>query len=275
MKEERKTSIFSMRISASHILYWLLITIIINIFLFCVCPGRVSDAAMDNISFASAIVSIVLALVSIVYSMQSGFSSSSQMEGVREIEGNIQKELGKFEELRQTISQSLDPINTTVRTIQKTAGDLQKAQDDMKKNIEGIFSPVTFKISDAKETGKKKDITLNHIMIVSLYAAAKSHETSMDLPFHIFASYVGPQAHYSEGMLEGWAAIDDGLAIEKGSNPTRKKVTKYNAEIFGTTEELRSKAISNPNVRMGKEFIESLDEYFSDIKNQQSKDSIG
>lgn len=275
MKEERKTSFFSMRISATHILYWLLITIIINIFLFCVCPGRVSDEAMANISFASAIVSIVLALVSIVYSMQSGFSSSSQMEGVREIEGNIQKELGKFEELRQTISQSLDPINTTVRNIQKTAGDIQKAQDDMKKNIEGLFNPVTVEISDAKELGKKKDITLNHIMIVSLYAAARSFETTMDLPFHIFASYVGYQSHYSEGMLEGWAAIDEGLTIEKGSNPTRRKVTKYDCNIFGTADELRGKAISNPNVRMGRDFIEALDDYFSDIKNQQSKDSIG
>lgn len=275
MKEERKTSVFSMKISASHILYWLLITIIINIFLFCVCPGRVSDAAMDNVSFASAIVSIVLALVSIVYSMQSGFSSASQMEGVREIEGNIQKELGKFEELRQTISQSLDPINTTVRNIQKTAGDIQKAQDDMKKNIEGLFNPVTVEISDAKEVGKKKGITLNHIMIVSLYAAAKSFETGMDLPFHIFALYVGPQAHYSEGMLEGWAAIDEDLAIEKGSNPSRKKVTKYNAKTFGTANELKGKAVSNPNIRMGKEFIDSLDEYFSDVKNQHSKDSVG
>ena len=275
MKEERNTSIFSMKISASHILYWLLITIIINIFLFCVCPGRVSDEAMDNISFASAIVSIVLALVSIVYSMQSGFSSSSQMEGVREIEGNIQKELGKFEDLRQTISQSLDPINITVRNLQKTAGDIQKAQDDMKKNIEGLFNPVTVEVSDANNVGKKKDIILNHIMIVSLYAAAKSFETTMDLPFHIFASYVGYRSHYSEGMLEGCAAIEDGLTIETGSNPTRKKVTKYNDKTFGTAEELREKAIANPNVRLGKNFIEALDEYFSDIKNQQSRDSIG
>lgn len=268
-------SLFSKKISVSHILYWLLITIIINVFLFCICPGKVSDSAMDTVSFASAIVSIVLALVSIVYSMQSGVSSSTQMEGIREIEGNIQKELNKFEELRDTISDALDPINNTVQSIQKTAGDIQKAQDDMKRNFEGLFNPITVKMPDAKDETKNKDITLNHIMIVSLYAAARSKETGMDIPFHIFANFVGPQAHYSEGMLDGWAAIDDDLVIEKGSNPNRKKVSQYNSSTYGTVDELKEKALSNTNTRLGRDFIDAIDKYYCDIKNQQSKDSIG
>lgn len=273
---------FSRKISVWHIIYLVLLTVIINVFLLAICPGRVSDAAMDNISFASAIVSIVLAVVSIVYSLQSGFTSSNQFEGIKNIEGNIQNELRKFQDLRDTISQAVEPIRVVVGEIQqttvdiqKTTGDIQKAQDNMKRNLDDLNNPITLNVADSKDSSKKRDITLTHTMVVALYAAAMSKEKNMDIPFHVFANFIGAKSHYAEGMLDTLSALDDGIKLEHGSSSTRKKVTSFNEETFGTKVELRTKAIANPNKRIGEEFISAIDEYFSDVKNQQAKDSIG
>jgi len=273
---------FSKKVSVWHIVYLVLLTIIINVFLLAICPGRVSDAAMDNISFASAIVSIVLALVSIVYSLQSGFSSSNQFEGIKNIEGNIQDELRQFQSLRDTISQAVEPIKIVVGEIQqttvdiqKTTGDIQKAQDNMKRNLDDLNKPITLNVLDSKDSSKERNITLTHTMVVALYAAAMSKEKNMDIPFHIFANFIGSKSHYAEGVLEALSALDDGIKLEQDSSPTRKKVTKFNEKTFGTKVELRAKAVVNPNKRIGEEFISAIDGYFSDVKNQQAKDSIG
>lgn len=272
---------FSRKVSAWHIIYLILFTVIINVFLLAICPGKVSDAAMDNISFASAIVSIVLALVSIVYSLQSGFATSNQFEGIKNIEGNIQDELRKFQALRDTISQAVEPIKDTVgelqqttQDIQKTTGDIQKAQDNMIRNLDDLNNPITLKVSSLKDSSKKRDIILTHTMVVTLYAAYMSKDRNMDIPFHVFASFIGAKSHYAEGMLETLSALDDGIKLEQGSSPTRKKVTNFNEETFGTKTELRDKAVANPNKRIGKDFISAIDEYYSDIKNQQAKDSV-
>lgn len=270
---------FSKKISIWHIIYLVLLTIIINVFLLAICPGRVSDAAMDNISFASAIVSIVLALVSIVYSLQSGFSSSNQFEGIKNIEGNIQNELRQFQTLRDTISQAVEPIKIevgkiqqTTFDIQKTTGDIQKAQDNMKRNLDDLNKPITLNVSDLKDHTKKKDVTLTHTMVVALYAAAMSKDKNMDIPFHVFAKFMGAKSHYAEGMLDTLSALDDGIKLEQGSSPTRKKVTNFDQNIFGTKVELKTKAIANQNKRIGEDLISAIDDYFSDVKNQQAKD---
>lgn len=234
---DNNSSLFSRKISVWHIIYLVIITVTVNVFLFAICPGKVNNDAMNNVSFASAIVSIVLALVSIIYTLQSGFSSSNRLEGIKTIENNIQEELKNFQSLRDTISNSIDPIKKTVGDIQKTAGDLQKAQDDMKKNIDGLFDSVEIQVSDKNGEDKKKELNLNHIMVVSLYAAAKSYETKMDIPFHIFANYVGAQAHYSEGLLDGLAVLSDDIKIVQGSTATRKKVIEYNSSSYGTSDE--------------------------------------
>lgn len=267
-------SVFSKKISIWHGIYWLILTVVINVFLLTICPGKINDAAMDNISFASTIVSIVLAVVSIIYSLQSGFSSSSQLDSIKDIEGNIKNELTKFQGLRETISDAVRPIESIVGDIQKTTGDLQKAQDNINRNLGDLNKTVSLSVIDKKDSSKKRNITLTHTMVVSLYAAVKSNETGMDIPFHIFANFMGFKSHYAEGMLEALSALDDGIKIEQGSSSTRKKVTKFSEETFGTKKELKEKAEANSNKRIGVDFVAAIDEYYSDKKNQQSKDSV-
>lgn len=272
---------FSKKVSVWHVIYLILISVIVNVFLLTICPGRVSDAAMDNISFASTIVSIVLAVVSIVYSLQSGYTSYNQLDSIKNIEGNIQNELRKFQDLRDTISDAISPIQSTVDDIQKatgdiqkTTGDIQRAQDNINKNLDGLNQTVSLNVSDTNGSAKEKSITLTHTMVVSLYAAAMSKEKGMDIPFHIFASFIGSKSHFAEGMLEGLSALDDGIKMKQGSSVTRKRITEFNEQTFGTINDLKEKAVANPNKRIGADFIAAIDDYYSNIKNQQSKDSV-
>ena len=145
----------------------------------------------------------------------------------------------------------------------------------MKRNLDDLNNPITLDVLDLKDSSKKRVITLTHTMVVTLYAAFMSKEKNMDIPFHVFANFIGAKSHYAEGMLETLSALDDGIKLEQGSSPTRKKVTNFNEETFGTKTDLRDKAIANPNKRIGEDFISAIDEYYSDIKNQQAKDSVG
>lgn len=265
----------SKKISIWHVIYLILLTVVVNVFLLAICPGRVSEAAMDNISFASAIVSIVLALVSIVYSLQSGFSSSSQLDSIKNIEGNIHAELKNFQKLRDTIFEMINPIESVVGNLQKSTGDIQKAQDSINKNVDGLNKTVSLTVLDSKGENKEKNITLTHTMVVSLYAAIRSKETGMDLPFHVFANFIGGRSYYVEGMLEILNALGDGITMTVGSSSTRKKIIDFDQNKFGTKAELKKKAEENPIKKIGYEFIAAIDDYYSDMKNQQPKDSVG
>ena len=84
---------WSRKISIWHFVYIILFCIFFSIVTLLIMPGRINDDAYQNFSFAATITSIVLALVSIVYSLQSGLSSVGQLHSVIEIESQISNEI--------------------------------------------------------------------------------------------------------------------------------------------------------------------------------------
>ncbi len=88
-------------ISWWHIAYLCVIFLIIIIALI-VCMSResVSDAAMDNVSFASSIVSIVLAVVSIVVSLYATFSTSANLGSMQDVARGIRRSLHRLRSLK-------------------------------------------------------------------------------------------------------------------------------------------------------------------------------
>lgn len=93
--------------------------------------------------------------------------------------------------------------------------------------------------------------------------------------YHKVTDYLGEKKHYAEGMLEALSALNDGITLIQGSSSTRKRVTQFDENKFGSQSELREKAISNPIKHIGIEFIEALENYYSNIENQNAKDSVG
>lgn len=133
--DENKTpkSFWTRKVSVWHIIYLFIICLLINIFLLCILPGRINDEAYHNFSFAATITSIVLAVVSIVYSIQSGLSSIGQFNGIKEIESQISNEIKRFSNLESSIknavAESINPLQASMGDIQQRQEDLQKSQD--------------------------------------------------------------------------------------------------------------------------------------------------
>lgn len=65
--------------------------------------GAISDAAMDNVSFASAVVSIVLAVLSIIISMYASFSTQGNLGSMKEIEHRLDESIGRLKDLKKDI----------------------------------------------------------------------------------------------------------------------------------------------------------------------------
>lgn len=271
---DNKQSIWTKRISVWHIAYIVLICVLIILFVLLIAPGRINDNAYHNFSFAATITSIVLAVVSIVYSLQSGISSLGHMSRIQDIEESISDEISKFSGIDDAIRQALSPINQKM-------GDLQRAQDSITQKQDDLLNQVT-KFNETKvesvvkqADGKQMPIVGPRILSVVLFAAALSKETGMDLPFHEFAKAVGVQARYCEGLLDGLAALHpDKLKIEPGSRTSRKKVVIFDENYLGTKDSWKNEVEKIGNEKIAKGLLKRIEEYYSDINNQNSPDSI-
>lgn len=76
-----------------HIIYCAIILVLLAIFLLLVAPGNINESAFSHFSFASTLISIVLAVVSIIYSLQSGLSNNSYKTRMDEIQNSIQERM--------------------------------------------------------------------------------------------------------------------------------------------------------------------------------------
>lgn len=200
--------------------------------------------------------------MSIIYSIQSGLSNVSQLNTISEIESKISSEIKKFSDIDKKIRDAFVPIASQV-------GDIKQSQDNLHTEM--------LRMSKVEITQNDKDIKIEGpvILFVVLYAAAKSFETKMDIPYHKFSEYVGIQSRYCEGLLDSIAIFhSDKLKIIRGSRSTRKKVVEYNEQTFGSAEELKAKVMAMQNLKLSNGLMRAIDEYYSDINNQSAPDSV-
>lgn len=260
---ELEKGFWQRKISLWHFVYFCVICILFAIGVLLIMPGRVNDDAYQNFSFAATITSIVLAVVSIIYSIQSGLSSVGQLNVISDIESKISHEINKFSDIDDKIRNALSPIASQV-------GDIKQTQD----NLHTEFLKIS-KLEISQGDNNNGEIEGPVILYVVLYAAAKSFETKMDIPYHKFAEHLGPQSRYCEGLLDGIAAFSPNkIKVEQGSKPTRKKVTTYDNSIFGSVDNLRKKVETIQNPKLSKSLLTSIDDYYRDNNNQNAPDSI-
>jgi hypothetical protein len=251
----------SKSISLLHLIYVVIICLIIMIFVLCIAPGRINQYAYDNFAFAATITSIVLAVVSIVYSLQSGLSSVGQLNSIREIENQITAELAKFTGIEDAIKKAINPISQQV-------GDIQKSQDEMHDQMLKLSERPYESTAITDEHGG----SFSEVMCITLYAAALSKDKDMDLPFHIFEKYLGAkQTRYCEGLLDGISSYNpDKLRVTQGSFSLRRKVDVFN---INSTDFWRSKIQSIEDEKLATNFVKYIDHYYSDKKNQLPRDT--
>lgn len=215
--ENSKKSFWSRKVSVWHIVYLVIICLIINIFLLCIVPGRINDDAYQNFSFAATITSIVLAVVSIVYSLQSGLSSVGQLNGIKDIEAKIGTELTRFANLessiKQAVKEGISPLEASMGDIKQRQNDLQKSQDDFTKNWKEFMQVgQPSGESPTEAPTEHPNILLTNdkpqIFSVILYACVRSKETDRDIPYHILARFFGKRSYYCEGVISSLSVFN-------------------------------------------------------------------
>lgn len=188
---ENETSWFDRKISVCHLFYLIIIFIILIIVSFILSPSGVNDEAYQNFSFAATISSIILAVVSIIYSLQSGISSLSQLNGIKDIEERIGKELIKFSNLEQSIKES---VHDYITPIEETVGEIQ---DQL---INGNSS-----IDDYNSLSK----LLKKFDDLFYYSFCKCNELGMSFPIHEFERILKVNSNILFGYIMGLSKDDN------------------------------------------------------------------
>ena len=276
--KEHNNSFWTRRVSVWHVIYWGIILLILFIFLLCVAPGRINDDAYHNFSFAATITSVVLAVVSIVYSLQSGLSSVVQLNSIKDVETKIRAELRKFSNLEKSIKsavkEGISPLEASMGRIQESQDYIQESQNKneeywkefMANTQNGHNTP-----SSTSDSGGKFACNKNVPIIFSviLYACAKSYESGKMIPFNILEGFFGARCFYCNGAIHTLYILKpDSLSIKPNTDPLQVEVMKFDYAYFGTMDEFKKQIEDGMSAILGKDIINALDEYFDTKRDE-------
>lgn len=214
-----------------HLMYWAIIFVILTVFLVLCVPDRINDDAFSNFSFASVLVSIVLAVISIVLSISVGQSATHYSLEIKDVEKEIQDKLRKFDDLDDSIRTSVENI------VKKEVDDVKKSQSEMNKIIESIVNSTIVKGSSGiKSTGGTLDISnTNYLCVAALYLAAICYRTGKPLPI----SKLKQHSFMIAGFLSALSTVEpDNLLIQVKNNDIY--VTSFVSGRWGDEENLKN-----------------------------------
>ena len=209
-----------------HLFYVCVICSIFIIFNVCFIPEKVSDAAFQNFSFASSIVSIVLAVVSIVYSLWSGKSSNSQYDSIRHIERQIDTQLDSFKIIDSS-------IKTTLSTQQQK---LNQMHEDQTKIFNKIRSSAFIGTSNSKPN-QTENFNINNnpdVANICLFFFCLSSDKQKKLPVKLL----------NKNFELYWAGYLVGISRSLPTRISYRKegdsilITHFDTTFFNTADEL-------------------------------------
>lgn len=198
-----------------HLSYWAIIFFLLSVFLLLIAPGCVNPKAFENFSFASTIVSIVLAVVSIVYSFRSKSNLGENLAGIRAIEQSIEDKLHKLESLSDRIMTEVDTavcdgIEKGIRSLKEDVSNLREDQADIKQNLTQIsesqkklFESSHLSSDVLSEQGKMLSIISNTSFIgrVAVYLACLSFKSGKDIDLERLSSEMLADKDYYWGYF--------------------------------------------------------------------------
>lgn len=283
--DKHEKGFFGKKVSIWHIIYIMLICGVVNIFVLLIAPGRINDDAYQNFSFASTLTSIVLAVVSIVYSLQSGLSTFGQLNGMKDIETQISKELAKFSSLENSIKESvqncLKPLEASMGSIKQQQEVFQKSQEKLTNDVLAQLGPnnsVTNKTNSSDGVAESMLISLSgapQIFALILYTCLCSFETKKRIPYYLFQKFLGDKSYYCQGVvvsLNIYCKDYFEARKENGQNNTHV-VTKFDTAYFGKKDSFKTLISEKLPVKIKDELLVELDNYF--MKEQDENQVAG
>lgn len=217
-------------------MYWAIIFVILTIFLVLCVPGRINDDAFLNFSFASVLVSIVLAVISIVLSISVGQTTTHYNLEIKDVEKEIQDKLRKFDDLDDSIRTSVENI------VKREVDDVKKSQSEMNKIFESFLadSGIEKGSSSVRSVVGTLDISnTNYLCVASLFIAAICYRTGKPLPI----SQLKHHSFMIAVFLSALSTIEpDNLLIQIKKNNIY--VTVFSSGRWGDEDDIK-KAVTN------------------------------
>lgn len=162
------------------------------------CQGLVSENAFQNFSFAASVVSIVLAVVSIVFTIYSGAGVSNSIDILQEAERKIESQVNALNGLETRI----------VETVEKGNSGLADKITEVQTQMEPLF--LLNQGIDKKKQARQTDKEIIDILHNStygnllLYICIRSIETKKSWPFDILGN---ENKSYFKGFIVALASI--------------------------------------------------------------------
>lgn len=182
-----------------------------------VCQKRsVENVAFTNVSFAATITSIVLAVVSIVFSIISSNGVSGNLSGIANIERNIQEQMVRFGEIGKRMQLALKTSSDQLTKVNEKMGQVNL---EIEKLSEWNKPPRATSDKDGKSYSIKNN-SINGNLI--LYSCNKLFEKGLfNTEFDIFSilsdkmeeSYLQGYIVALNGSLHNFIAKSDGKKI--------------------------------------------------------------
>lgn len=249
------------RVNICHLFYTIGIALIIIVFVLLIAPIYVTEEAFNNFSFAATITSIVLAVVSIVYSIQSGLSSKNSEAGLREIENRIHIEVERIGHLDNIIK---DYIKEQTDPIKQQVGEISEGQTNLRYQFEEKMSMLLY----TKNKSEQSDGSFNYkstslIGIFAIYLCAKIKETGKIANIDLLEQIGVGSKSYCYGFLIAlssslpekiWIEINKGGII---------KVVQFDDNFWKSTSDIIQIALEIASDN--KEFSEFVKEKFSSV----------
>lgn len=270
------------KVNILHLIYIVIICLLIILFLILQTPGKVSDSAFDNFSFASTITSIVLAVVSIVYSIQSGLISLGRMNSIKDIEDDVKKTLHKFDGLEKKISKQL---NETVLPINKKLDEVSSRQQEMKEDQTAILSLA--KNSHANNNSKSEPDTSGRpqfcnnqnsmIGCIVLYMCALSQKYKKPLSSGL--KITKDYSNYIYGYIIALSLCEYGnIEFSSDNNDVlNSTITYFNTDFFSNIESIKNEIDQRLQNEQDEENKKAINEMLKEIENYfqgQGTDSV-
>ena len=220
----------------------------------------INEYAFNNFSFASTVVSIVLAMMSIVYTFQSGQSSADQLSHIKDIEGRIHQEINRFSDIDERITRALKPIGDSIGDIRQQISDINKS---IKDNL--LFATPPSDTDDNASTATLDVRTLPLMFPTVFYICQRCVDTDKPFPFFILRNVAEKHAYYCLGIINCLSAFrPDLMTIVKGAEYTQITITRFDADALGipSLDKLKASLSVLLEREMYKNLFKELDMYF-------------
>ena len=247
-----------------HLIYWAVIFIILAVFLLLIAPVCVNPKAFENFSFAATLVSIVLAVVSIVYSFQSKSNTSENIAGIRVIEQSIDSKLQKFDSLKNEI---VEEVKGITRPIEDEVSHIRQGQKEASNQIREVFEKMAQKDTDSDRTGERLLSSSSFYGNVMMYVLCKAKTSGKVIDLEKMGPEFGDNYEYFWGFWVALASLN-GRPFDYEEKNRIITVTNYDEGQLGNSEFWKAQINNYKNKDEVKKFLNAVDSYFSAVNTE-------